>query len=169
MSAATLNYFVHHLADCQSICIGGGTRVWQFTVVLPQARIGANCNINSHCFIENDVTLGDQVTVKCGVYLWDGISIEDNVFIGPNVTFSNDKHPRSQVRPAQFMRTLVKAGASIGAGAVLLPGVTIGRCAMIGAGAVVTRDVPDDGVVHGDPARLQRIGGKFCGADDTGQ
>ena len=158
MTAAAPGYFVHALADCQACAIGPGTTIWQFTVVLAQARIGRNCNVCIHCFIENDVLLGDNVTVKCGVYLWDGVVIEDGVFIGPNVTFTNDKQPRSKVYPERFLRTLVQAGASIGAGAVLLPGLTIGKRAMIGAGAVVTRDVPDDGVVHGDPARLQRIG-----------
>lgn len=156
MTAMTPSYFVHPLADCQAACIGAGSKVWQFTVVLPQARIGSNCNICSHCFIENDVILGNNVTVKCGVYLWDGIILEDNVFVGPNVTFTNDKQPRSKVYPAQYLQTVVKAGASIGGGAVLLPGVTIGQRAMIGAGAVVTRDVPDDGVVVGNPARLKR-------------
>ncbi len=157
MDGATPTYFVHPLADCQTSAIGANSRIWQFCVVLARARIGANCNINSHCFIENEVTLGDDVTLKCGVYLWDGIVIEDRVFIGPNVTFSNDKLPRSKVYPAAFLPTLVREGASIGAGAVLLPGLTIGRRAMIGAGAVVTRDVPDDGVVYGDGARLRRI------------
>ena len=161
MTATVTSHFVHALADCKAAVIGAGTTVWQFTVVLPQARIGRNCNICSHCFLENDVTLGDYVTVKCGVYLWDGIVLEDRVFIGPNVTFTNDKQPRSKAYPEQFMRTVVKEGASIGGGAVLLPGVTIGRRAMIGAGAVVTRDVPDDGVVYGDPARLQRIGNRL--------
>lgn len=149
------NYFVHPLADCQTINIGSESKVWQFTVILPGARIGRNCNINSHCFIENDVCVGNNVTVKCGVYLWDGIVIEDDVFIGPNVTFTNDKMPRSKVYPEKFLRTHVMAGASIGAGAVLLPGLHIGKRAMVGAGAVVTRDVPDDGVVYGDAARLR--------------
>ena len=158
MTVAAPGYFVHALADCQASAIGPGTTIWQFTVVLAQARIGRNCNICSHCFIENDVVLGDNVTVKCGVYLWDGLAIEDGVFIGPNVTFTNDKQPRSKVYPERFLRTVLKAGASIGGGAVLLPGLTIGKRAMIGAGAVVTRDVPDDGVVYGNPARLQRIG-----------
>lgn len=151
------NYFIHKLADCQTTDIGDETRIWQFTVILAQAKIGKNCNINSHCFIENDVTLGDNVTVKCGVYLWDGVHIEDNVFIGPNVTFTNDKKPRSKVYPDQFLKTIVKEGASIGGGAVLLPGICIGKRAMIGAGAVVTRDVPDDGVIYGDAARLQKL------------
>lgn len=158
MSSTAAAYFVHPLADCQASAIGAGTRVWQFSVVLAQARIGENCNICSHCFIENDVSLGNNVTVKCGVSLWDGVLIENDVFIGPNVTFTNDKQPRSKAYPERFLRTVVKEGASIGGGAVLLPGLTIGKRAMIGAGAVVTGDVPDGGVVHGDPARLRRIG-----------
>lgn len=157
--------FIHPLADCQSTQLGAGTRVWQFTVVLAGARIGANCNINSHCFVENDVVVGDNVTVKCGVYLWDGLRIEDNVFIGPNVTFTNDKHPRSKVYPDAFLSTRVGRGASIGAGAVILPGITIGAGAMVGAGAVVARDVPDNAVVYGDAARLRLV----RGADDTPQ
>lgn len=146
--------FIHKLADCQSTRLGPGTRVWQFTVVLPRAVIGAHCNINSHCFIENDVTLGDEVTVKCGNYLWDGLTVEDKVFIGPNVTFANDKYPRSKQYPEAFARTVLKKGASIGAGAVILPGLTIGEGAMVGAGAVVTKDVPPHAVVRGDYARL---------------
>lgn len=145
--------FIHRLADCQSTAIGPGSKVWQFTVVLPGARIGANCNINSHCFIENDVLVGDEVTVKCGNYLWDGITLEDKVFVGPNVTFSNDRYPRSKQYPDAFDRTVVKKGASIGAGAVILPGITIGEGAMVGAGAVVVKDVPPNSVVRGDYAR----------------
>lgn len=152
-------YFIHALADCQSVDIGEKTTVWQFSVILSKAKIGSNCNINSHCFIENDVQVGNNVTVKCGVYLWDGLRIEDNVFVGPNVTFTNDKNPRSKVYPETFARTTVKEGASIGAGAVILPGITIGRRAMVGAGAIVTHDVPDDGVVYGDSARLRMVGG----------
>ena len=149
-----LKYSVHRLAECQTTDVGFDTKIWQFTVILKQAKIGHNCNINSHCFIENDVVIGDNVTVKCGVYIWDGISIENNVFIGPNVTFTNDKKPVSKVYPHNFLRTLIMEGASIGAGAVILPGLSIGRRAMIGAGAVVTHDVPDDGDVYGNPARL---------------
>lgn len=143
---------IHRLSDCQSSNIGDGTRVWQFTVVLPGAKIGRDCNINAHCFIENDVVVGDNVTVKCGVYLWDGITLEDSVFVGPNATFTNDKKPRSKVYPDKFLRTVVKRGASIGAGAVILPGLTIGEGAMIGAGAVVTKDVPAGATVYGVPA-----------------
>lgn len=153
-------YFVHRLAECQSDDIGDDTQIWQFTVVLKQAKIGKNCNINSHCFVENDVTIGNNVTVKCGVYIWDGIHIEDNVFIGPNVTFTNDKKPVSKVYPEKFLQTVVKRGASVGAGAVILPGLCVGSGALIGAGAVVTRDVPDGGVVYGNPARLRQIGSR---------
>ncbi len=145
--------FVHRLADCQCTAIGPGSKVWQFTVVLPGARIGDDCNINSHCFIENDVVVGDRVTVKCGNYLWDGITLEDDVFVGPNVTFSNDRYPRSRQRPDAYARTVVKKGASIGAGAVILPGLVIGEGALIGAGAVVTKDVPPHVTVRGDYAR----------------
>jgi len=128
--------------------------VWQFTVVLPGAQIGANCNLNSHCFVENDVVLGDNVTIKCGNYLWDGLTLEDNVFVGPNVTFSNDKYPRSKQYPEAFARTVVKQGASIGAGAVILPGITIGEGALVGAGAIVAKDVPAHSVVRSDYSRL---------------
>ena len=152
------NYFVHRLAECQATDIGADTKIWQFTVVLQRAKIGVNCNINSHCFVENDVVIGDNVTVKCGVYIWDGVHIENNVFIGPNVTFTNDKRPVSKVYPQSFLRTLIQEGASIGAAAVILPGLRIGRRAVIGAGAVVTHDVPDDGVVYGDSARLRHLG-----------
>ena len=132
---------IHSLSDVQSKNIGKNTNIWQFCVILPNAKIGNNCNICSHCFIENDVKIGNNVTVKCGVQLWDGITIEDNVFIGPNVTFCNDKYPRSKCYPNEFLKTVVKKGASIGANATILPGVTIGENAMIAAGAVVTKNV----------------------------
>lgn len=147
---------IHALADVQSTHIGAGTFVWQFSVVLAGARIGTNCNINAHCFIENDVVLGNNVTVKCGVYLWDGIRLEDDVFVGPNVTFANDKYPRSKQYPESYPPLTVEHHASIGAGAVILPGVTIGHHALVGAGAVVTRDVPPHALVAGNPARVVR-------------
>ena len=147
---------VHSLADAQSLHIGPGTRIWQFVVILPGARIGADCNICSHTLIENDVIVGDRVTVKSGVQLWDGLRIENDVFIGPNVTFANDCFPRSKQYPSAFAVTTVKAGASIGAGATILPGITIGYRAMIGAGAVVTKSVPDCAVVIGNPAKIVR-------------
>jgi acetyltransferase-like isoleucine patch superfamily enzyme/dTDP-4-dehydrorhamnose 3,5-epimerase-like enzyme len=145
---------IHHLADVKTKNIGEDTRIWQFCVVLPGARIGAKCNICAHVLIENDVVIGDEVTIKSGVQLWDGVRLEDNVFIGPNVTFTNDLYPRSKVQRSNFMFTTIKAGASIGANATILPGLTIGEGAMVGAGAVVTRSVPGNAIVVGNPARI---------------
>lgn len=146
--------FVHPMGLCESTKVGAGTRVWAFAHVLPGASIGRDCNICDHVFIENDVVVGDRVTVKCGVQLWDGLRIGDDVFLGPNVTFTNDLYPRSRQYPDTFLTTTVENGASIGANATILPGVTIGAKAMIGAGAVVTRDVPANAVVVGNPARV---------------
>ena len=134
---------IHPLSDVQSKHIGDGTNIWQFCVVLPGAVIGKDCNICSHCFIENDVVIGDRVTVKCGVQIWDGMRIEDDVFIGPNVTFSNDRYPKSRNKNWKLEPVILKKGAVIGAGATILPGVTIGEGAMIGAGVVVTMDVSE--------------------------
>lgn len=145
---------IHTTADIQSKKIGKDTNIWQYVVILPEAIIGDNCNICSHCFIENKVTVGNNVTVKSGVQLWDGITLENDVFIGPNVTFANDKYPRSKSYPDCFPQTIVKAGASIGAGATILPEITIGSKAMVGAGAVVSRDVPDNAIVVGNPAYI---------------
>jgi acetyltransferase-like isoleucine patch superfamily enzyme len=149
-----MSYFKHPSAIVESCNVGEGTRVWAFAHILPGAVIGAGCNICDHTFIENDVRLGDRVTVKCGVQLWDGITIEDDVFIGPNATFTNDPFPRSRVRPEQFARTLIRAGASIGANATVLPGLVVERGAMVGAGAVVTHAVPPYAIVAGNPARI---------------
>lgn len=140
---------IHPLADVQSPHIGPYTRIWQFCVVLPHAVIGAHCNICSHCFIENDVIIGDNVTIKCGVQIWDGMRISDNVFIGPNATFCNDRHPRSGNRHFTNEPVIVGHGASIGANATILPGVAIGELAVIGAGSVVTKNVPANLVVKG--------------------
>lgn len=145
---------IHPTADVQTGCIGSGTTIWQYVVILPGARIGSEVNICSHCFIENDVVIGDRVTVKSGVQLWDGTRIAADVFIGPNATFTNDKFPRSKVYPASFPLTTIESGASIGGGAVLLPGITIGRGALVGAGAVVTKSVPPYSIVSGVPARI---------------
>jgi acetyltransferase-like isoleucine patch superfamily enzyme len=147
---------IHPLSDIQSGQIGEGTRIWQFCVVLANAVIGADCNICSHVFIENDVLIGDRVTVKCGVQIWDGIRVEDDVFIGPNATFTNDPFPRSRQVLAKHPVTTICKGASIGANATILPGLVIGRGAMVAAGAVVTRDVPDYAVVKGNPAVISR-------------
>lgn len=133
---------IHPNALCESPNIGEGTRVWAFAHVLPEARIGRDCNICDGVFIENDVVIGDRVTVKCGVQLWNGIRLRDDVFVGPNATFTNDRFPRSRRRPEGFLTTIVEQGASIGANATVLPGITIGIGAMVGAGAVVTRSVP---------------------------
>ena len=150
------DFFIHPLADVQTKNIGTETKIWQFSVVLSNAKIGKNCNINSQTFIENDVIIGDNVTVKCGVYLWDGLRIEDNVFIGPNVTFTNDKYARSKQFPQEFLSTLIKKDASIGANATILGGVNIGGKSMIGAGSVVTKNIPDGELWVGNPAKFVR-------------
>lgn len=140
---------IHELSDVQTKHIGENTNIWQYCVVLSGARIGAECNINSHCFIENDVVIGDRVTIKCGVQIWDGMEIEDDVFIGPNVTFCNDRYPKSKNKNFKLEKILIKKGASIGANATILPGVTIGENALVGAGAIVTRNVEDNEKVIG--------------------
>lgn len=149
-----LNYFVHALADVQTTRIGANTRIWQFVVVLPKAAIGSDTNICSHCLIENDVIVGNRTTIKSGVQLWDGLRIGDDVFIGPNASFTNDRFPRSRHIPEKFLETVIEDGASIGAGAVILPGITIGARAMVAAGAVVTRSVPANAIVVGNPAKI---------------
>jgi acetyltransferase-like isoleucine patch superfamily enzyme len=133
--------------------LGNGTRVWAFVHILPGAVIGDDCNVCDHVFIENDVVVGNRVTIKCGIYLWDGVRVEDDVHLGPNVVFTNDRFPRSR-KAFTLERTVVRHGASVGANATLLPGITIGRSAMVGAGSVVTRDVPDFTLVIGNPARV---------------
>ena len=147
---------IHKLADVQSKHIGKDTNIWQFCVILPNAIIGNNCNICANVFIENDVFVGNNVTVKCGVQLWDGVTVEDDVFIGPNVTFTNDLFPRSKQYPQKFEKTIIKKGASIGANSTILAGITIGENAMIGAGSVVTKDVPANTLWYGNPAEFIR-------------
>lgn len=144
--------FIHHLSDVQSQNIGDGTVIWQFTVVLENAIIGNNCNINCNCFIENDVIIGNNVTVKSGVQLWDGVTLENNVFIGPNVTFTNDLIPKSKVQPKEFKKTLLKTNCSIGANTTIIAGIVIGENSLIGAGSVVTKNIPPNTVWYGNPA-----------------
>lgn len=149
-----MSYHKHPAAIVETENIGEGTRIWAFVHVLQGAHIGADCNLCDHVFIEGDVIVGDRVTIKSGVQLWDGIRIEDDVFIGPNVTFTNDPFPRSKQYPEHFFQTVIQKGASIGANATILPGITIGQKAMIGAGAVVTKNVPPNAVVVGNPAQI---------------
>ena len=146
---------IHELSDCKAI-VPESTNVWQFCVILPKAQIGENCNICSHCLIENDVKIGDNVTIKSGVQVWDGITIEDNVQVGANVSFTNDRYPRAKNPNWVLEKTLLKRGASIGAGSTLLCGITIGENAMIGAGSVVTKDVPGGELWLGNPAKFVR-------------
>ena len=144
---------IHPLADVQCANIGENTAVWQFCVILPNARIGSNCNICTNVFIENNVTIGDYVIIKSGVQIWDGVTIEDNVFIGPNVTFTNDLVPRSGLKEWKRCETLVRKGASIGANSTIIANCIIGNYAFIGAGSVVTKDIPDYTVWYGNPAK----------------
>jgi UDP-2-acetamido-3-amino-2,3-dideoxy-glucuronate N-acetyltransferase len=147
---------IHPTADVQSNAIGEGTTVWQGCVILPGARIGRDCNVNAFCLVEGGASLGDRVTLKCGVYVWDGVELADGVFVGPNATFTNDPWPRSKRRPSDFARTRVGRGASIGAAATLVAPIDIGEYALIGAGALVTKDVPSHALMVGSPAR--RVG-----------
>ena len=150
-----MTFFKHELSLCESEAIGEGTRIWAFTHILQGAKIGKECNICDHVFIENDVILGDRVTIKSGVQVWDSIRISDDVFIGPNVTFTNDKKPRSRHYKSEYPITTIECGASIGANSTILPGLTIGEGSMIGAGSVVTKSVPAFAIVFGNPARIQ--------------
>jgi len=151
---ASKNTMIHELADVQSEQVGPGTRIWQFCVVLENAVIGEECNINANVFIENDVVIGDKCTLKSGVQIWDGIRLGNNVFVGPNVTFTNDSRPRSKQYPSKFLETQVKNYVSIGANATILPGIILDEYALIGAGAVVTKDVPSRALVIGNPAEI---------------
>ena len=151
------NIFIHPLADVKALKIGNDTKIWQFSIILAEAVIGENCNINCHVFIENKVLIGDNVTIKSGVQIWDGVSIEDNVFIGPNVTFTNDLFPRSKKFPEEFLKTIIKKGASIGANATIIAGVEVGENSMIGAGSVVTKNIPANTLWYGNPAKSMGI------------
>ena len=147
--------FIHPNALVESESVEEDTRIWAYVHILPGAKIGKNCNICDHVFIENDVIVGDNVTIKSGVQLWNGVRIGSNVFIGPNVTFTNDIKPRSKIYPPEFVKTYVREGASIGANATIICGITIGKWAMIGAGAVVTEDIPDYTLAYGVPAKVK--------------
>lgn len=150
-----MNHFQHENAIVESQDIGDNTRIWAFSHVLPGAKIGSDCNICDHTFIENDVIIGDRVTIKCGVQLWDALRVENDVFIGPNVTFTNDKYARSKQYPEKYQETYMEEGCSIGANATILPGIRIGAKAIVGAGSVVTHDVPPYAIVTGNPARIE--------------
>jgi acetyltransferase-like isoleucine patch superfamily enzyme len=154
-SAIARSAFIHPQALVEpGAKIGARTRVWAFSHVLPGASVGSECNICDHVFIENDVLIGNRVTVKCGVQIWDGVQLEDDVFVGPNATFTNDPFPRSKRWPTRYSKTLVRRGASVGANATILPGLEIGEHSLVGAGAVVTRTVPANAIVVGNPARI---------------
>ncbi len=147
-----MDYFKHDLAQVDSNSIGNGTKIWQFVAVLPNAIIGDNCNICSHCFIEGNVKIGNNVTIKAGVYLWDGIEIKDDAFIGPNVVFTNDIYPRSK----QFktpLKTIIEKGVSLGANCTILAGIKLGEYAMTGIGSVVTKDLKSHALYYGNPAK----------------
>ena len=153
-TGAAVGYMRHPTALVESDEIGNGTRIWAFAHVLPGARIGADCNIGDHCFVEGGVTIGNAVTVKNHVAIWTGVTIADRAFVGPDVTFTNDLRPRSRVADWALLSTHIGKGASLGANATILCGLTIGEYSLVGAGAVVTRDVPAHAVVKGNPARL---------------
>ncbi len=143
---------IHPTADVQSVNIGEETQIWQFTIILENAKIGRNCNINCQVFIENDVIIGNNVTIKPGVQIWDGITIEDDVFIGPNVTFTNDIVPRSKQYPDKFERTTICKGASIGANSTIIAGNIIGNYSLIGAGSLISKNIPPFTLWYGNPA-----------------
>jgi UDP-2-acetamido-3-amino-2,3-dideoxy-glucuronate N-acetyltransferase len=145
----------HHALIDERVEIGAGTKIWAFAHILSGAIIGSDCNICDHTFIEGGVKIGDRVTLKSGVYLWDGIEVENDVFIGPNATFTNDRRPRSRQYPDQFLPTRLMTGCSIGANATILPGLTIGCWSLIGAGSVVTRNIPDHALAFGNPAMVR--------------
>lgn len=145
---------IHRLADCMNPNVPESTNIWQFCVIFPNCRIGEYCNICANVLIENEVVIGNHVTIKSGVQIWDGIELEDYVMVGSNVSFTNDRYPRSQNPDWKLMRTRVCKGATIGAGSVILPGLTVGERAMIGAGSVVTKDIPAGEMWLGNPARF---------------
>lgn len=147
-------FSIHPNAIVETTEIGEGTRIWAFVHILNGAKIGSNCNICDHCYIEYDVEVGNNVTIKCGIYLWEGVRIEDDVFLGPNVVFTNNPRPRSK-QYIEHIKTYIKKGSSIGANATILAGITIGKYAMIGMGSVVTKSIPDYALAYGNPARVK--------------
>jgi acetyltransferase-like isoleucine patch superfamily enzyme len=155
MNSQDKEYFVHPKALVESSKIGTETRIWAFAHVMKNAVIGSDCNVCDYVFIENDVKIGDRVTIKNGISIWDGLEIEDDVFIGPYAVFTNDMFPRSKRHSGNYLKTIIKKGASIGANATILCGITLGKYCLIGAGAVVTKNVPDFALVTGNPARLK--------------
>lgn len=149
-----MKFFKHPSSEVLTSSIGEETKIWQYCVILEKAQLGKNCNICSHVFIENEVIVGNNVTIKSGVQLWDGIIIEDDVFIGPNVSFTNDSFPRSKSYIEKYPKTVIKTGASLGAGSTILPGIEIGEKSMVGAGSVVTKNVKPGDIVIGNPAKV---------------
>jgi len=152
-----MDYFVHESSYVdEGAEVGSGTKIWHFSHVMPRTRIGQNCNIGQNVLVSPDVTLGNNVKIQNNVSLYTGVIVEDDVFLGPSMVFTNVINPRSHInRKEEYQKTLVKRGASIGANATVVCGTTIGRFAFVGAGAVVTRDVPDYALVHGNPARIR--------------
>jgi len=149
------DYYVHPKAICESNHIGKNTRIWAFVHVMKDVTIGEDCNICDHSFVESGVRIGNRVTIKNGISVWNGVTLEDDVFLGPNCVLTNDLYPRSKVYHSENTNTLIKQGASIGANATILCGITLGKYCMIGAGAVVTKDVPDYALVAGNPAKFR--------------
>ncbi len=158
------NVYVHPSAILETPSIGAGTRIWAFSHVMCDASIGSNCNLGEHCFVESGAVIGDNVTIKNGNMIWEGVTLQDGVFVGPNVFFTNDLYPRSPRLPEAgkryadhrwLARTVVKHGASLGAGAVILAGLTLGEFSTVGAGTIVTHDVPPYALVVGNPGRIR--------------
>ena len=151
------DYFVHESSYVdEGAEIGAGTKIWHFCHIMPRTKIGEQCNIGQNVLVSSQVTLGRNVKIQNNVSLYTGVVIEDDVFLGPSMVFTNVMNPRSHVnRKEEYQKTLVKQGASIGANATIVCGTTIGSYSFVGAGSVVTRDVPDYALVHGNPARVR--------------
>lgn len=165
------DFFVHPNALVESESIGAKTRIWAFAHVLKGAVIGEDCNLCDYVFVENEVKIGSRVTIKNGISIWDGLEIEDDVFLGPNAAFTNDMFPRSKRHSGNYLKTLLKKGASVGANATILCGITLGKYCLVGAGSVVTKSVPDFALVTGNPARfrywISKTGEKLIFKDDN--